>query len=153
MTLPANKPADPEDFSPIAEASALLGWGREKSLPQLMELLNNGLPWHSFETFRNNTGFELRELATFLDLPEPTLERRPDSEYLEMNDPERILRLAGIYASAVNLFEGDKEAAHQWLTSRVRGLNNAKPIDFAKTDYGAREVRHLIGRLEHGVFS
>ncbi len=34
----------------------------------------------------------------------------------------------------------------------VRGLNNARPIDYARTDYGAREVRNLIGRLEHGVF-
>jgi uncharacterized protein (DUF2384 family) len=35
----------------------------------------------------------------------------------------------------------------------VRGLDNARPIESVRSDFGAREVRNLIGRLEHGVFS
>ncbi len=68
-------------------------------------------------------------------------------------ESERLLRLAEIFEAALSLFDGDHDGVRQWLTSPVRGLGNARPIDYARTELGAREVRNLIGRLEDGVFS
>jgi putative toxin-antitoxin system antitoxin component (TIGR02293 family) len=53
----------------------------------------------------------------------------------------------------VQLFEGDADAARRWLTTPSKELDNTAPLDFARTELGAREVEDLIGRLEHGVFT
>ena len=69
------------------------------------------------------------------------------------DESERMGRLADIYEAAVDLFDGDHDAARRWLTSPAYGLGNACPIEFARSDAGALEVRNLIGRLSDGVFS
>jgi putative toxin-antitoxin system antitoxin component (TIGR02293 family) len=50
------------------------------------------------------------------------------------------------------LFEGDRDAAADWLTRPQPALGGAVPLELAKTGLGTREVEALIGRLEHGVF-
>jgi putative toxin-antitoxin system antitoxin component (TIGR02293 family) len=62
-------------------------------------------------------------------------------------------RAAEIYETCLELFDGDRDAAWGWLTSPAFGLGHACPIDYAKTEAGALEVRNLIGRLEYGVLS
>ena len=32
-------------------------------------------------------------------------------------------------------------------------MSGAVPLEYAETEVGAREVEHLLGRIEHGVFS
>jgi putative toxin-antitoxin system antitoxin component (TIGR02293 family) len=71
----------------------------------------------------------------------------------DRRESEQLLRLVEIYEAALDLFDGDAVATRNWLTRPVRGLNNASPIDYAESEFGAREVRDLIGRLEDGVFS
>lgn len=58
-----------------------------------------------------------------------------------------------IYDACLKLFDGNHDAAILWLTSPVRALNGAQPIEFLQTELGAREVRDLIGRLEDGIFT
>jgi putative toxin-antitoxin system antitoxin component (TIGR02293 family) len=62
-------------------------------------------------------------------------------------------RAAEIYDACLELFDGDRDAAWGWLTFPAFGLGYARPIDYAKTEAGAMEVRNLIGRLEDGVVS
>lgn len=66
---------------------------------------------------------------------------------------ENTRRIAEIYEAAIELFDGDRDAARLWLTSPAYGLGNARPVEFAQSEPGAREVRDLIGRLNDGVFS
>ena len=56
-------------------------------------------------------------------------------------------------AEPVALFAGDQEAAEHWLSTPIRGLGHRKPNDLIATKEGIQQVRDLIGRLEHGVFS
>jgi putative toxin-antitoxin system antitoxin component (TIGR02293 family) len=64
-----------------------------------------------------------------------------------------LLRASRLFGRTLELFEGDRDAATEWLTTAQPALGGARPIDLANTDVGAREVETLIGRLEHGVFS
>jgi uncharacterized protein (DUF2384 family) len=34
-----------------------------------------------------------------------------------------------------------------------KALENQTPLEYSRTELGAREVENLIGRLEHGVFA
>jgi len=123
------------------------------NLPSLIRLVDRGLPWSTVPAFAGISGFSQMEVADFLGVPARTFARRRISGALDPAESERLLRLAEIFEAAVSLFGGDRDGARQWLTSPVRGLNNARPIDYARTELGAREVRNLIGRLEDGVFS
>jgi putative toxin-antitoxin system antitoxin component (TIGR02293 family) len=64
----------------------------------------------------------------------------------------KTLRTKAI-VEAVALFEGDRKAAEHWLSTPVRGLGRRKPYDLLVTREGIQQVRDIIGRLEHGVFS
>lgn len=135
-----------------AQAGRLLGL-KKMAVSSLVNLLSSGLPWSAVETFLKQTGFTQQDLAQALATPERTLARRKVTGRLNLVESERLLRLAEIFQSATDLFEGDIAAAREWLQSPERALGNASPIDYAVTDIGAREVRNLLGRLEHGVFS
>jgi putative toxin-antitoxin system antitoxin component (TIGR02293 family) len=126
---------------------------KRMEVPTLLEVITSGLRWSSVDSFLHESGFTQQELAQYLGVPIRTLARRKEGGGLDENESERLLRLSEIYDAALDLAGGDKANAREWLLSPVRGLNNSRPIDYARTDYGAREVRNLIGRLEHGVFS
>jgi putative toxin-antitoxin system antitoxin component (TIGR02293 family) len=126
---------------------------KEMSVPSLIRLIDKGLAWSTVSAFARVSGFTQQELAAFLGIPARTFARRRNSGALDPAESERLLRLAEIFDAALDLFDGDQNGVRQWLTSPVRGLNNARPIDYARTELGAREVRNLIGRLQDGVFS
>ncbi|MCL7944658.1 MbcA/ParS/Xre antitoxin family protein [Marinobacter sp. ATCH36] len=56
-------------------------------------------------------------------------------------------------AESLELFEGDEAAAERWLHSPIRGLGYKTPAELIETPEGVDQVRTLIGRLEHGVFT
>ena len=66
---------------------------------------------------------------------------------------DRVYRIADCLADAIRLFEGDRNAARGWLMEPARALGGATPFEYLATEVGATEVRRLIGRLEHGVYS
>jgi hypothetical protein len=49
---------------------------------------------------------------------------------------------------AVELFEGDQDAAQVWLSTPAKALGGLSPMQAKKTD-----VEDLIRRLEHGVYT
>jgi putative toxin-antitoxin system antitoxin component (TIGR02293 family) len=81
------------------------------------------------------------------------LARRRVSGRLGPDESERLVRVAGVYERAVQLFEGDARAALTWLTTPKEALGKRMPLEYARFDLGAREVEGLIGQLEQGVFS
>ena len=122
-------------------------------VPKLIGTLSRGLSWPQFDRFRKESGFTQTELAAFLGIPERTLARRRENGALTESESERFARLVEIFNACIELFGGNSEAVREWLTAPAYGLKNARPIDFTRSDYGAREVRNLLGRLADGIFS
>jgi putative toxin-antitoxin system antitoxin component (TIGR02293 family) len=126
---------------------------KQMPTPSLIKVISTGLRWSAVNSFLEESGFTQQQLAEYLGMPLRTFARRKEGGGLDENESERLLRLSEIYDAALDLHDGDKAEAREWLLSPVRGLNNDRPIDYARSDFGAREVRNLIGRLGHGVFS
>ena len=122
-------------------------------LTGLLHAIGKGLSWKSFARFVRNTGLTVEQVAELISVPKRTLARRKASGRLGPDESDRLVRAARIYARALDLFDGNVEAATEWLTDKNRALGWVAPIDFARTEVGADEVDHLIGRAEHGVFS
>lgn len=119
----------------------------------LMQAVKSGLSWNAVHKFLGITGLSQQDLAKYLTIPERTFARRREAGTFDRRESEQLLRLAEIYQAALDLFDDDTAATRTWLTAPVKGLGNARPIDFAQSEFGAREVRDLMGRLADGAFS
>jgi putative toxin-antitoxin system antitoxin component (TIGR02293 family) len=119
----------------------------------LLDQLHSGLTFATLTAFRKKSGLTMAEIARVLQVPPRTLARRKASGTLTAPESERLARLAGLFDKAADLFEGDTGAALTWLRTGNKALGKSTPLILAKTEFGARAVEDLIGRLEFGVYS
>lgn len=131
---------------------ASLGLGASNTA-ELIQQIERGFSFATLRTLEVNSGLALSLLASILGIPERTLARRKTAGKLAPDESERLLRISNLFEKCVELFEGDVTAAVNWLTTPKKALNQERPLMYARTEFGAREVEDLIGRLEHGVFS
>jgi putative toxin-antitoxin system antitoxin component (TIGR02293 family) len=119
----------------------------------LIHQVEQGLPFEALESLGAASGLSVPVIATVIGLPERTLARRKKAGRLSTGESERLLRASTVFEKAVELFEGDVKPAVTWLTSPKKALANRLPLEYSRTELGAREVEDLMGRLENGVFS
>ena len=120
---------------------------------ELIQHIKNGLAFSTLESLSSVVGQALPEIASRVGIPPRTLARRKSAGKLSMEESERVVRLAGLYEKASDLFEGDQSGAREWMSKPKKALGGESPLDYAATELGAREVENLIGRLQHGVFA
>lgn len=126
---------------------------RVSDTQDLIHKVEHGFSFHTFEKVRSMLGMSTSELTALLQIPQRTLARRKRVGRLSPDESERLLRLSRVLDTAVELFEGQHQAAVEWLQAPNRALAGQVPIEMAKTEVGALEVEGLIGRLEYGVSS
>ena len=131
---------------------SLLGL-RPRDPIQVSKRVERGLAFQALERFQKNTGLSTSDLADVVVIKMRTLQRRKEQGRLEPEESDRLMRVSRIFGKALELFEGNSEAARQWLFTRQRALGGERPMVLARTDLGAREVEALIDRLEHGVLT
>ena len=129
-----------------------LGLGTGDSV-EIVRLVRAGFPFSCLARFQKATALPWEKVARFVAIPKRTLTRRQSEGRLQPDESDRVWRASAIFDMAVELFEGDVEAARQWLQTPQLGLGGEIPLDFASTEVGSREVENLIMRLEHGVFT
>lgn len=120
---------------------------------ELIRKIEAGLAFAALQRLDKHSGLGVSTLASIIGIPERTLARRKASGKLSPEESERLVRISGIFEQTMTLFENDLTAAVRWLTSPKKALDNQQPIQYARTELGAREVENLLGRLEYGVFS
>jgi putative toxin-antitoxin system antitoxin component (TIGR02293 family) len=120
---------------------------------RLVAALQNGLPFRELEDLRTHLGLPAEKLASMLGISKATFHRkRGDASKLTPAVSDRVVRYASLLGQAFKVFE-DFESAKQWLNAPQFGLGGAAPLEYAKTEIGARDVENLLGRIEYGVYS
>ena len=156
---PAHRPPDVQAYlnavaghrGPHAYAT-LLGF-RTFDTAGLHRKVREGFSYSALERFQRVTDLSGAAFAELLQIPARTFHRRKAEGRLRPDESDRLLRFTRLFGKALELFEGDVEAARGWLESPLAALGGARPIELAQTEPGAGEVEMLIGRLEHGVFA
>jgi putative toxin-antitoxin system antitoxin component (TIGR02293 family) len=120
--------------------------------PDLLRAVKKGLPFRAFERLRDTIGLPSERLAELIDVPRRTMSRRRREGRFPPGESDRLLRASRILGRALDLFEGDRDAAVEWLTNQQPALGGGIPLELASQEVGALEVERLIDRLEHGVF-
>lgn len=133
----------------VEEPVAVLG--AVKSRDQVIRKIKQGLPSASFETLRAEYGVTAAELATTLNINMRTLARRKQSGRLDVDESERVYRLARLFQIGLNLFR-DEELTRRWFAAPKAVFGGLSPLNYADTEPGAQEVEKQLRRLEHGVF-
>ncbi len=121
--------------------------------PDLLRAVRKGLSYRTFERFRRNTSLPFERILALINIPRRTMTRRKREGRFLPDESDRLLRASRLFGKALELFEGDRDAATEWLTTAQPALGGTVPLDLAKNEVGALEVERLIGRLDHGVFS
>ena len=127
-----------------------LGLGRRPS--ELIDAIKAGLPVRTFRSLAAALDISEAALARLSGISGTTLTRRKRAGILQPDESERVLRFARLLDRASTVFGAGEDAA-EWLKTPNPALGHAAPLEYADTEVGAREVEHLIGRIEYGVYS
>lgn len=125
---------------------AILEHGRPLSVDSVRE----GLPVQTVESLAGSLLVTSATLQRWLGLSKQTYARRRKQGRLSVTESDRVVRYAELLHWAVE-FLGDNDAAARWLDTPSTALDGETPLDHATTEFGARNVLRLIGRLEHGI--
>jgi putative toxin-antitoxin system antitoxin component (TIGR02293 family) len=123
-----------------------------KGTADAIKSIEAGLRFDELDTLRVSLGVPMQSLADKLGISKATLQRRKVQGRFDAAESDRLVRLARLVGLAIEVMETE-DNARLWLSSSQAGLGGAIPLDYAKTEIGAREVEDLLGRIEYGVYS
>jgi putative toxin-antitoxin system antitoxin component (TIGR02293 family) len=133
-------------------ATAVLKQQPVASVHAQISRIEAGLSFRAVQTLQKALDVPLEKLAILLGMSRATLHRRKIDGRIARQESEKLVRYQRLLARAQDLF-GDVDSAREWLSHKQSGLGGAVPLEFAKTEIGAREVENLLGRIEYGVYS
>lgn len=120
---------------------------------KMADLVTKGIDLGTLFHLAEVLGLSGQGIAELLNISKSTLDRRKTKdELLKQEESERLLRFLRLYSKALAIFR-KKEAAVQWFSTPLRALGDKTPMEFAKTEPGARLVEDILGRILEGVFS
>ena len=143
-----SQPPRPKNFQYVA----LLGIKANSTL-DMRNRIEAGFSFRSFEKFQRTAALSLGKLAISIQVKPRILTRRKAEGRFQPDETDRLLRASRLFQMAVDLFEGDIAAARMWAASSKKALGGKTPLEFARTEVGAREVENPIDHLEYGVYS
>ena len=123
-------------------------WSSYKKIDAIKE----GISKEELENLKEQTGLDYDTLAKILSVAKATLHNKKGKAKFDMSVSERLLLLADIYSYGYEVFE-NKDRFNQWMKHGNAALGGITPLELLDTLYGMEEVKHLIGRIEYGVYS
>jgi putative toxin-antitoxin system antitoxin component (TIGR02293 family) len=118
------------------------------------EEIKAGFRAHSVAEVAQRYGMTPAEMAQRIGVSRSTFHRKQKKDsLLTGHESDALARHAGLLARAIAVFDGDEEAARQWLACPQIGLGNAIPLECAQTTVGFREAEKLLNRIDHGVYA
>ena len=119
----------------------------------LLDAINRGFSVKMLRHIANHLSVDIYQVGAYINIKTATLDRRLRDGILTTSESDRLYRFTEVYDAALDLFEGDKTKAYQWLNSPAIGLGGDLPINLIRTSTGSNDVLSLINRIEHGVLS
>jgi putative toxin-antitoxin system antitoxin component (TIGR02293 family) len=119
---------------------------------ELVRRIQKGLPFSELQALRKQLDLPLDDVASKLSISRATLHRRKNAGRLSPDESDKVVRFSRLLEHAANVF-GNVERGRAWLKFPQYGLGGAVPLEYAKTEIGAREVDNLLGRIDYDVYS
>src|SRR5260370_19852273 len=99
----------------------------------IVKVIQKGISFAALERFEHQSGLGLPLLAKAMGIPPRTLARRKAGGTLTSDESERLIRLADLFDMTLDLFQGNRTAACNWLQTPNKALGNVTPLALAET--------------------
>jgi putative toxin-antitoxin system antitoxin component (TIGR02293 family) len=117
-----------------------------------MEATRKGITKKELEQLKKKAGLDYDQLSYILHVARATLIGKKGTEKFGSLLSEKIMSLADIYSYGYEVF-GSEEEFNKWIFQPVPAFGGKSPYQVMDNQYGREEVKHVIGRIEHGVYS
>jgi len=114
--------------------------------------VERGIPISKLEEFSAYSGFAMKDLLEVVIPPRTLKHRRQRNEPLSMDESDRLVRVAILYALGLKVF-GDPDKARRWLSKPKQRFDGKSPLTMMRTGIGGRGVEEMLYQIEYGMFA
>ncbi|NQX54470.1 DUF2384 domain-containing protein [Pedobacter panaciterrae] len=114
--------------------------------------VRTGISKDSLVSFKQAIDIDYDHLSFVLGTTKTTLHKKQGEETFGPSISEKVIALMDVYRFGYQVF-GDHEKFNKWVQTTNRALGNRIPLDVMDTIFGIDEVKSIIGRIQHGVYS
>jgi len=123
----------------------------EGGLTDIARAISAGFPTGAVLRLVEYLNVTQKDMLELLSITTATFNRRKEKGTLQSIESDRVYRYTRLAGLATTMFHGDVVAARRWLKAPAYAFNGTTPLEHARTEFGAREVENLIGRIRHGI--
>ena len=124
--------------------------GREvRSDADMAVAVDMGFAVETIDALRRG-GVTDREVGSLIIKPRTLSHRRANRSKLTVEESDRAARVARAMALAEKTF-ANRDKADRWLHKSLSALGGRTPMEFIRTDAGARIVENLLARISWGT--
>lgn len=113
--------------------------------------IERGLPLSTLEEFSAYSGIAVKELLEVVIPPRTLKHRRQRMEPLNLDESDRLARVARMYELAVKVY-GDREDGRRWLCGRKRRFDGRSALSMLTSEVGEHAVAEALIQLDEGMF-
>ena len=114
--------------------------------------IERGLPLSTLEEFSAYSGIAVKDLLEVV-IPARTLKhRRQKKEPLNLDESDRLARVAKIYELAVQVY-GDRDDGRKWLCGQKSRFDGKTALEMMRTRAGEQAVRDFLIQIDEGYFA
>jgi putative toxin-antitoxin system antitoxin component (TIGR02293 family) len=117
----------------------------------LHDLVHEGLPFEYLERIASLLQVQRGGVSKAICMSPATMARRAKAGRFNAVESDRLIALVAVFEKPLSLFENDKAAVTEWMSSTVRGMGLNRPLDMLRARVETKAVLDLIGRLERGL--
>ena len=117
-----------------------------------MELAVEGISKKRLEIFKKEVEFDYDQLSHVFSVARTTLINKKGNSKFNTDISEKIVAVSDIFSYGFEVFE-DKEKFKKWIQRDNIALGGKAPYELLSSEFGREEVKNLIGRIDHGVYS
>ena len=143
---------------PVEAVVTLLGGPSVLAQPvhtelDLMRAAAAGVPIKAVRNLQRHLRFSNREMSAVLSISESTLARREKSQQpLTRDESEKTIQLSALVAHGLEVF-GHEPNFYDWLHTKNPALGSITPLSLLDSALGREQVRSILYRIQHGIYS
>lgn len=145
--------SDPKQLPSVAESAATYGLTDDRAIYSIIDSINRGISFTSFEHIIKKYSFTLQNWADFLHISTKTLSRyQKESKTFDALQSERIIQIEMLHQRGAEVF-GSKENFSIWLETESVALGRRVPRTLLNNSFGIQLLMDELTRIEHGVLA
>jgi putative toxin-antitoxin system antitoxin component (TIGR02293 family) len=120
------------------------------SAADLARLVSQRIPLRVLAHVQRQGLFSEGEIQRLIIPARTRRHREAKRERLTVEESDRLVRMARVQSLAEDVF-GDADRANRWLREPLGELSSTAPLDWARTEAGARLIEEILARIDWGA--